>query len=229
MTSGPELVASLEPHVAPVSNIVWADRHGSIGLKVIGRVPLRRGGCPDLPKPGWSGEYEWDGWVPYEELPELVDPEQGYVLTANNRITPEDYPHHITSDWLDGYRARRIEDLLAAGEDHDLDGFQRMQTDMLSIPGLETAHRLSRLRARDQRETAAIERLRSWDGIMGPDRSRRRSTRRSRSGSPARSRGRRSATATSPNAGSTAPTTGSCGMSARRGAGSRTCSAVGRG
>ena len=169
VTSGPELVASLEPHVAPVSNIVWADRHGSIGLKVIGRVPLRRGGCPDLPKPGWSGEYEWDGWVPYDELPDLVDPEQGYVLTANNRITPEDYPHHITSDWLDGYRARRIEDLLAAGEDHDLDGFQRMQTDMLSIPGLETAHRLSRLRARDQRETAAIERLRSWDGIMGPE------------------------------------------------------------
>jgi len=169
VTSGPELVASLEPHVAPVSNIVWADRHGSIGLKVIGRVPLRRGGCPDLPKPGWSGEYEWDGWVPYDELPDLVDPEQGYVLTANNRITPDDYPHHITSDWLDGYRARRIEDLLAADEDHDLDGFQRMQTDMLSIPGLETAHRLSRLRARDQRETAAIERLRSWDGIMGPD------------------------------------------------------------
>jgi penicillin G amidase len=167
--SGAELVASLEPHVAPVSNLVWADRHGSIGLKVIGRVPIRRGGCPDLPKPGWSGEYEWDGWVAYEELPELVDPEQGYVVTANNRITPEDYPHHITSDWLDGYRARRIEELLAAGDEHDLDGFQAMQTDMLSIPGLETAHRLSRLRARDQRETAAIERLRSWDGQMVSD------------------------------------------------------------
>jgi penicillin G amidase len=167
--SGPELVASLEPHVAPVSNIVWADRHGSIGLKVIGRVPVRRGGCPDLPKPGWSGEYEWDGWVPYDELPELVDPEEGYVVTANNRITSEDYPHHLTSDWLDGYRARRLEDLLAARADHDLDGFCQMQTDLLSIPGLETAHRLSRLRARDQRETAAIERLRSWDGLMRPE------------------------------------------------------------
>ena len=167
--SGAELVASLEPHNAPVSNVVWADRHGSIGLKVIGRLPLRRGGCPDLPKPGWSGEYEWDGWVDYAEMPELTDPEQGYVVTANNRITPEDFPHHVTSEWLDGFRARRIAELLEADDEHDLDGFQRMQVDMLSIPGLMTTHRLVRLRPRDQREKAAIERLRSWDGLMIPD------------------------------------------------------------
>jgi penicillin amidase len=166
--SGPELVASVEPHNAPVSNLVWADRHGSIGYKTIGRLPIRRGDCPDLPKPGWTGEHEWEGWVPYDELPELVDPEPGYLLTANNRITPDGYPHHITSDWLDGCRARRIEDVLAAADEHDLDAFAALQTDMLSLPGLETAHRLSRLRARDQRETAAIERLRSWDGRMSP-------------------------------------------------------------
>jgi penicillin G amidase len=168
VANGPELVASVEPHNAPVSNLVWADRHGSIGYKTIGRVPIRRGDCPDLPKPGWTGEHEWEGWVPYDELPELVDPEPGYVLTANNRITPDGYPHHITSDWLDGYRARRIEDVLAASDEHDLEGFAALQTDMLSLPGLETAHRLSRLRPRDQRETAAIERLRSWDGFMDP-------------------------------------------------------------
>ena len=169
VASGPELVASVEPHNAPVSNLVWADRHGSIGYKTIGRVPIRRGGCPDLPKPGWTGAYEWDGWIPYDELPELVDPDAGYVVTANNRITPDGYPHHITSDWLDGYRARRIEDRLAASDEHDLDGFAELQTDMLSLPGLETAQRLSRLRPRDQRETAAIERLRSWDGRMTAD------------------------------------------------------------
>jgi penicillin amidase len=166
VASGPELITSVEAHNAPVSNLVWADRHGSIGYKTIGRVPIRRGGCPDLPKPGWTGAYEWEGWIPYDELPELVDPDAGYVVTANNRITPDDYPHHITSDWLDGYRARRIEDRLAASDEHDLDGFAALQTDMLSLPGLETAHRLARLRPRDQRETAAIERLRSWDGRM---------------------------------------------------------------
>jgi penicillin amidase len=167
--SGAELVELLGEHTLPVSNLVWADRGGSIGYKLIGRIPRRPGGSPDLPKPGWSDEFEWDGYVPYGELPETVDPDQGYLVTANNRIEAEDFPHHITSDYLDGYRARRIETLINQRERHDADGFALMQLDDLSIPGLEVAHRLSRLRPRDQREVAAIERLRSWDGRMSPD------------------------------------------------------------
>jgi penicillin G amidase len=167
--SGPELVAVLEGHTSPASNLVWADRHGSIGYKLIGRLPLRRGGCPDLPKPGWSGEFEWDGTVPYEELPEEIDPERGYLITANNRIVGDEYPHHITSDWLDGYRARRIEELLRASDEHDVEGFEAMQSDNLSIPGLEVARRLGRLAPSGQRELSALERLRSWDGRLDPD------------------------------------------------------------
>ena len=164
--SGPELVDRLEGHTSPASNLIWADRHGSIGYKLIGRLPLRRGGCPDLPKPGWSGEFEWDGTVPYEELPGLVDPESGFLVTANNRIVGDDYPHHITSEWLDGFRARRIEQLLGERERHDLESFEAMQTDNLSLPGLEAARRLGRLSPRGQRESSAIERLRSWDGRL---------------------------------------------------------------
>ena len=130
---------------------------------------MRRGDCPDLPKPGWTAEHEWDGWVPYEEMPEVTDPDGAFLVTANNRIAADDYPHHITSDYLDGYRARRIEQLIVSRPEHDLESFEAMQTDMLSLPGLETAHRLARLRPRDQRELAAIERLRSWDGRMDPD------------------------------------------------------------
>ncbi|HWM63357.1 MAG TPA: penicillin acylase family protein [Solirubrobacterales bacterium] len=167
--SGPELVAKLEGHTSPASNLVWADRHGSIGYKLIGRLPLRRGGCPDLPKPGWSGEFEWDGTVPYDELPEVTDPESGFLITANNRIVGDEYPHHITSDWLDGYRAKRIEQLLRASEEHDLEGFEAMQSDDLSIPGLEAARRLGQLTPAGQRELSAVERLRSWDGRLDPD------------------------------------------------------------
>jgi penicillin amidase len=167
--SGPAMVDGLSEHAHPVSNLVWADRHGSIGYKTIGRLPMRQGDCADLPRPGWSGEHEWDGWVPYDEMPETVDPDAGFLITANNRIEPDDYPHHITSEYLDGYRARRIELMIAVRRRHDLDSFEAMQTDMLSLPGLETVHRLARLRPRDQRETAAIERLRSWNGRMSPD------------------------------------------------------------
>jgi penicillin G amidase len=167
--SGPELVAKLEGHTSPASNLIWADRHGSIGYKLIGRLPLRRGGCPDLPKPGWTGEFEWDGTIPYDELPEVVDPESGFLVTANNRIVGDDYPHHITSEWLDGFRAKRIEQLLEESERHDLESFEAMQTDNLSLPGIEAARRLGRLTPRGQRERSAIERLRSWDGRLDPE------------------------------------------------------------
>ena len=95
-------------------------------------APARR--LPDLPKPGWTGEYEWDGYVPYEELPEIVDPPGGAIVTANNRIAPDDYPHHITSEYLDGYRAARIEQLLAERERHTLDDFERIQMDVSRSP-----------------------------------------------------------------------------------------------
>ena len=167
--SGPELVEMLSAHVAPVSNMVWADRHGSIGYKTVGRIPIRRGGCPDLPKPGWTGEFEWEELVPYEEMPEVRDPECGYLVSANNRIVGDDYPHHITSEYLDGYRARRIEELILAEHEHDGESFEAMQSDHYSIPGMETVHRLARLRPRDQREVAAIERLKSWDGRLAVD------------------------------------------------------------
>ena len=166
VTSGAEYVKLVEGHTSPASNVIWADRHGSIGYKLIGRLPLRQGGVADLPKPGWTGEFEWEGTVPYEELPEVVDPESGYLVTANNRIVGDDYPHHITSEWLDGFRAKRIEELLLEKEKHDLDGFAEMQTDVLSLPGLEAARRLSRLHPAGQRERAAIERLRVWDGRL---------------------------------------------------------------
>jgi penicillin G amidase len=169
IASGPELVAKLEGHTSPASNMIWADRSGSIGYKLIGRLPMRRGNCPDLPKAGWSGEFEWEGTVPYEELPEVIDPESGFVITANNRIVGDEYPHHITSDWLDGFRAKRIEEMLEASEKHDLESFEAIQNDNYSIPGVEAAARLSRLHPHGQRERSAIERLRSWDGCLDPD------------------------------------------------------------
>ena len=223
IASGPELVAKLEGHTAPASNMVWADRSGSIGYKLIGRLPMRRGGCPDLPKPGWSGEFEWDGTVPYEELPEVTDPESGFVITANNRIVGDEYPHHITSDWLDGFRAKRIEEMLEETEKHDLESFEAIQNDNFSLPGVEAAARLEppapARPARAQRDRAAAQ-------LGRLPRTRRRSpapsTRPSCCGWRAKSPAARSATATSASAGSTAPTTASCRTSPRPGAGTRT-------
>ena len=150
--------------------MIWADRHGSIGYKLIGRLPLRRGGCPDLPKPGWTGEFEWEGTIPYEDLPEVVDPQSGFLVTANNRIVGDDYPHHITSDWLDGYRAKRIEELLREERRARHRGLRGDAGGQLLDPGPGGG---AAARAADaapaSASCSAIERLRSWDGRLDPD------------------------------------------------------------
>jgi penicillin amidase len=169
VADGADLVAQFDEFHVPCMNMLWADTRGNIGYKLVGKLPLRRGTCPDLPKPGWTGEHEWDGYVPYADLPEVTNPAGGVLVTANNRIAPADYPHHITSEYLDGWRAARIEQLLAERERHSLDDFRRMQLDVFSIPGEQTAHRLARLRPPGQREVRAIERLRSWDHRLDPD------------------------------------------------------------
>ena len=167
--SGQEVIAAAESHHVPPLNLLWADSDGNIGYQLAGKIPLRKGGVPDLPKPGWTSDFEWDGTIPYDELPRVVNPEQGFIVTANNRIVGDDYPHHITSEWMTGYRARRIEERLAERERHSLQDFERMQHDFFSLPGIETVHRLSRLHPSHQREVRAIERLKSWDGRLDPN------------------------------------------------------------
>jgi penicillin amidase len=166
---GPELVDAFSDFAMPCMNLVWGDTRGSIGYKLVGKLPVRLGGCPDLPKPGWTGEYEWDGYVPFDELPEIVDPPGGQLVTANNRIAPEDYPHHVTSEYMDGYRAARIDELLRERGRHSLETFGRIQNDLFTAAGRDTAAHLARLAPQDQASVRAIERLRSWDHRMDPD------------------------------------------------------------
>jgi penicillin amidase len=167
--SGAEVVEAASRHHVPPLNMLWADREGNIGYQLTGTIPSRRGDCPDVPKPGWTGEFDWEGTVPQEELPSVTNPPEGFLVTANNRIVDDDYPHHITSEWMTGYRARRIEEMLAERERHSLQDFERMQHDFYSFPGIETVHRLSRIHPATQREIRAIERLKSWDGRLDPD------------------------------------------------------------
>lgn len=167
--SGAELNEMMGGHSTPPLNLVWADVDGNIGYHLVGHIPKRAGGAPDVPKPGWTGEFDWDGYVPHDELPSLTNPDSGYIVTANNRIVGDDYPHHITSEWFGGYRARRIEDLLADRERHSIEDFEAMQADVYSIPGTEIAHRLTLLNPAGEHEAAAVRRLKTWDGNLNSE------------------------------------------------------------
>lgn len=98
----------------PSQNLLYADTLGNIGYQMPGNIPIRSLGDGTMPVPGWTGEYEWTGFIPYDELPRSYNPESGWIVTANNAVIDEPYPYHITEDWAYGYRARRIVDLLTS-------------------------------------------------------------------------------------------------------------------
>ncbi|MBN2553360.1 MAG: penicillin acylase family protein [Spirochaetales bacterium] len=96
----------------PAQNIVYADVEGNIGYQVPGLHPIRAKGHGLAPVPGWTDEYEWRGYVPYEQLPFLFNPEKGYIVSANNPVTTPNFPLPEGSEFAYGYRARRIAEMI---------------------------------------------------------------------------------------------------------------------
>ena len=108
-TSVAELADAMEDWVDPVNNFVMADVHGNIGYQCRGEIPRRPGDVPvPLPVPGWDGEHEWQGSIPFKEMPRYINPTEGYIVTANNRPVGADYPYYISMDFAPGYRAMRV-------------------------------------------------------------------------------------------------------------------------
>jgi len=98
----------------PAQNLVYADVDGNIGYQTPGWIPIRNEGHDgSLPVPGWTDDYQWQGYIPFDALPRTFNPKAGFIATANNAIIGPEYPHLITTDFDRGYRARRITDMIA--------------------------------------------------------------------------------------------------------------------
>jgi penicillin amidase len=147
----------------PGQNLVYADVDGTIGYQCTGLHPIRRAGDGTVPVPGWTAEHEWDGFVPFEELPWAVDPGRGYLVTANDRIHAEDYPHLIGHDFHASDRAHRITELLEARSDHTVDTCREIQSNTVSLAARGL---LPRIALGDER---ARELFAGWDHDLGAD------------------------------------------------------------
>jgi penicillin amidase len=141
----------------PGQNLVYADVDGTIGYQCTGLHPIRRSGDGTRPVPGWTAEHEWDGFVPFEELPWAADPDRGYLVTANDRVHADDYPHLIGHDHHAPHRARRIAELLEARDDHTVETSRAIQSDTVSLPAREL---LPLMALRDERARAVFD---GWD------------------------------------------------------------------
>lgn len=154
---------------APMQSMVVADRQGQIAFVAPGRVPLRRADN-DLkglvPAPGWDARYDWKGFVPAQETPRELQPQRGWIASANQRIHAPDYPHFLSSEWAAPYRQQRIEQLLRSRARHSIDDMAAMQADVLSLATQRLLPWLQRARSPHALAPAAQSALAGFNGVM---------------------------------------------------------------
>ena len=150
----------------PSQNFVYADVDGNIGYQTPSLIPIRTNGQGMVPVPGWTGEYEWEAYIPFEELPTLYNPEQGYIVTANHAVVDEAYPYFIARDWASGDRGQRITDMIEqaiAEGPIDADDFARIHSDSYSLRAASYVPLLAGLSSDDAAVQRALDTLGQWD------------------------------------------------------------------
>jgi penicillin amidase len=169
--SADEFREATRPWHVPTFCVVFADVDGHVGYQATGRVPVRNVWERGY-RPGWDPAHQWDGLVPFEGMPRLADPERGWIVTANNRPAPGDFPYPLSGTWGSGHRALRIRQMIEAWEKFATDDFIAMQRDALSLRAVTCLPALLKPleTCTDQRLREAGDRLRAWDCRMEPDR-----------------------------------------------------------
>jgi penicillin amidase len=146
-------------------NLVAADTNGHIGHLVRAKIPVRSRANGWLPVPGWTGAHEWDGIIPWEDMPRSNNPAIGAIVTANNRVAGEG-EHYLCTDCLPPHRARRIWDRLGELDAPDVADMQAIHGDLLSLAAPVFQERLRLLRISDPATAALRDRLVAWSGRM---------------------------------------------------------------
>ncbi|MXZ90190.1 MAG: penicillin acylase family protein [Chloroflexi bacterium] len=166
-----ELTDAMQGWVDPVNNFVMADSYGNIGYQCRGEIPRRPGDVPaPLPVPGWDGQHEWQGSIPFDKLPRSINPPEGYIATANNRPVGADYPYYISMDFAPGYRAMRVAHRIKTLPNPSANDMGRIHSERISLPAQTYVAALSKLPEPSDAITAtALRLLSAWDGSMDVD------------------------------------------------------------
>ncbi len=170
-TSAANFIEAIKSFHAPEQNMMFADTDGAIGYYAPGRVPIRKAGDGSVPVPGWTGEYDWTGWIPFENLPHEIAPANGILINSNNKMVPDDYPYLIAAHWLSAYRAARIEELVRTGVAATPASTEAVQQDVVS--GMERELLpllLARMTPQTDQHRAILDMLKAWNGDMSRER-----------------------------------------------------------
>ena len=157
----------------PAQNAVYADVQGNIGYLMAARVPIRKQGHGEVPVPGDTDDYEWTGYIPFDKLPQALDPASGLIVTANARVVGPLYKEYLTDRWEEPYRTARIWDLLHDKHDLRPSDMMNVQTDTYSYPDVFLAEQLvaaaKAFQPKDPRTQNLISLAKDWNGMADAD------------------------------------------------------------
>ena len=165
-----EFVSALRLYRSPSQNIVFADDKGNIGYWCAGAIPVRKGFTGKFPLNGATTATDWSGFIPFNQLPHVINPPEEFVATANNRVTPRGYPYYISNLWEPPARVQRIRELLTAKEKLSKVDFETIQLDVLSPFARDVTKTvlsvLDRTKTQDDTLKIVYKFLKGWDYEM---------------------------------------------------------------
>jgi penicillin amidase len=163
-----EFVGALKDFVVPSQNFVYADRAGNIGYYLSGKIPVRNWDT-NLPVLD-DKQHQWKNYIPFEKLPHVYNPTEGYIVTANNRVVSNNYPYAINFRWsVPPYRAERIIELLKEDRPLDIEKNEQIQNDTVSLLWKSLSLILLDTKALDSNSKIALNYLKNWDGSSSLD------------------------------------------------------------
>lgn len=158
-----EFISGLKMFSSPAQNTVVADKQGNIAYYPTGLVPRRKNGNGSLPVPANQSSDIWDGFYGEDEKPLLINPEKGYVVTANNPVVPENRLPLFAENWYPSFRADRIDSLLSRKVKFSLQDIQSIQTDSFLIGAQFLINRIKKLDFTSDKARFVMEKLRGWN------------------------------------------------------------------
>lgn len=171
-TNWDEFSAATKKFWIPGQNMIYADLEGNIGWRPAVALPLRAQGTGLVPLPGDDPQWDWQGFVPFEEMPYQLNPEQGYIATANNKTIGDEFPYYISAYWEPPARANRINELLGIPDkQYSVKDVQNIQLDFLSDHARDLTpiflKLLTNAELNGPNMKAAYATLKDWDYVMG--------------------------------------------------------------
>ncbi|HUI80414.1 MAG TPA: penicillin acylase family protein [Bryobacteraceae bacterium] len=168
-----QFTAALARYPGPAQNVVYADVDGNIGYHLAGKLPKRRGYLGDLPVDGSSGQFDWEGYIPFDELPSAFNPPRGMIVTANQNPFPVNYPYPVNGNFAPPDRSQEIFDRLSARKNWRAEQLLSVETDVYSA-GFQflAAQVVAAYQGRNLHTSsldAAVALLRGWNGQMNRD------------------------------------------------------------